>query len=69
MTGNLVRDFKNYKICRDGAHGVLGLSVMVFQAKLLFEKYGHESVCKDIEKFMDEKGLSLFGIITSAINP
>jgi len=42
---------------------------MVFQAQLLFDKYGHESVCKDIEIFMDEKGLQLFGIITSAINP
>ncbi len=35
----------------------------------MFDKYGHDSVCKDIEAFMEEKGLSLFGIITSAINP
>ena len=67
--GNLHRDFKNYMICREGVTGVLGLSVVVFQTQALFDKYGYESVCKDIEIFMDEKGLSLFGIITSAINP
>ena len=69
VLGNLHRDFKNYTICRESVTGVLGLSVMVFQAQALFDRYGHDSVCKDIEIFMDEKGLSLFGIITSAINP
>lgn len=56
-------------ICREGVTGLLGLSVVVFQAQALFDEYGYESVCKDIEIFMEEKGLSLFGIITSAINP
>ena len=30
VLGNLHRDFKNYKICREGVKGVLGLSVVVF---------------------------------------
>jgi hypothetical protein len=30
VLGNLYRDFKNYRISRAGASGVLGLSVMVF---------------------------------------
>lgn len=30
VLGNLYRDFKNYRISRSGASGVLGLSVMVF---------------------------------------
>jgi hypothetical protein len=30
VKGNLYRDFKNYTVSREGASGVLGLSVIVF---------------------------------------
>jgi hypothetical protein len=52
LQGNFRRDYKTYRLKRGDAEGKLGLAVMVFQPWTMFDKYGHENVCKDIEEMM-----------------
>ena len=35
----------------------------------MFDKYGHDSVCKDIDELMVVQGLSIFGTVCNVVNP
>lgn len=35
----------------------------------MFEKYGHDQCCIEIDEFMSLGGLSLFGIVCNVMNP
>lgn len=35
----------------------------------MFDRYGHDAVCKDIDDFMESKELSLFGMVCNVMNP
>lgn len=52
LQGNFRRDYKTYRLKKGDAEGKLGLAVMVFQPWTMFDKYGHDNVCKDIEEMM-----------------
>ena len=51
--GNLRRDYKQYRLSKHGNPGLFGVAVVVFQPQTMFDYYGHEKVCSDINKFMD----------------
>lgn len=42
---------------------------MVFQPWTMFEKYGHDQCCKEIDEFMALGNLSLFGMVCNVMNP
>lgn len=35
----------------------------------MFDKYGHDAVCKDIDEFIDKNKLSLFGMVCNVVDP
>ena len=34
----------------------------------MFERYGHDDVCKQIDEFIDKNKLSLFGLVCNVMN-
>jgi hypothetical protein len=35
----------------------------------MFEHYGHDAVCKELDEFVDKNGLSLFGMVCNVVDP
>lgn len=69
IQGNFRRDYKTYKLKKGELSGKFGCAVMVFQPWTMFEKYGHDDVCKQIDEFIDKNKLSLFGLVCNVMNP
>ncbi len=69
LQGNFRRDYKTYKLKKGDAAGKFGCAVMVFQPWTMFEKYGHDQCCSEIDEFMTLGGLSLFGMVCNVMNP
>jgi hypothetical protein len=61
--GNLRRDWKQYELGKVGPKGRLGCAVMVFSPETMFEHYGEQNICDQIEEAMTNKQLDIFCIM------
>lgn len=66
--GNLRRDYKQYRLSNGPVEGVFGCAVTVFFPDTMFDTYGHDQVCKEIEEWMERRGLSMFGLMCNVLN-
>lgn len=66
--GVLVRDYKNYKLSNNKVSGRMGIAVSVAPVAKILETFGEKTTCQDIEAFMVERELSLFGMSCSVID-
>jgi hypothetical protein len=68
LRGILVRDFKNYTFANSECSVKLGLSVSINSIEDIVECYTFESLCKEIELFMELKELSMMGILCHVVD-
>lgn len=68
LRGNFRRDYKQYKLSKHGVDGVFGCAVVVFDPETMFATYGHDEVCKEIDAYMLEQNLSMFGLMCNVYN-
>lgn len=66
--GNLRRDYKQYRLMKNGQPGTMGIPVMVCDLDDMFNEWGHDQVCKEICEHMTEQTLSMFGIHFNILN-
>ena len=52
LRGMLVRDFKSYNFANSECSGKLGLSVSINSIEDIVESYSLDSLCEEIEIFM-----------------
>jgi len=68
----LTRDYKNYQLAgdTDGVpfEGRLGMSVSVNPVKTVFETFGFEKCFEEIDAYMAEKNLSMYGVSCTVHN-